>query len=235
MNAQEVRLIQSEFKGCDRWCEEADVIFVYPSSAFQKDAAAACNNLQRGYEFLLQVTPVIVPPNQVFGHRLVIGYRHHKVDENKADPHDICPGYVDWQHRINVPWHMLTEPETHPLPVPVKDQPEFSCSHELVHPFEGVFPKNNPNKKWKEGFCDGLRAGVLDAMGLSSYARSWEQVVLNATTSKKKDEYHDAAGRILGYLKQREPTVGVRQAIQELISGSMDQRLDPNGEIGFGP
>jgi hypothetical protein len=227
--------MQSEFKACDRWCEEADVIFAYPSSAFQNDAAAACNNLQRGYEFLLQVTPVIVPPNQVFGHRLVIGFRHHQVDENKANPHDICPGYVDWQHRINVPWYLLTEEESHPLQVPVKDQPEFSCSHELVHPFECVFLKNNPNKKWKEGFCDGLRAGVLVAMGLSSHAVAWEKVVLDAATTKKKDEYHDAAGRILGYLKQREATVGMRSAMQELISGSMDNRLDPSSEIQFSP
>jgi hypothetical protein len=212
-----------------------DVIFVYPTSVFQKDAATACHNLQRGYEFLLKVTPVVVPPNQVFGHRLVIGYRHHQVDENKPNPRDICPGYADWQHRINVPWYLLTEPETQPLQVPVQDQPEFSCSHELVHPFEWVFLKYNPNKKWKEGFCDGLRAGVFDAMELPSYARSWERVVLNATTCKKKDEYHDAAGRILTYLKQRESVVGVRTAIQELISGSMDQWLDPTGEIGFSP
>jgi hypothetical protein len=31
LTAHEVRLMQSEFKACDRWCEQADVIFVYPS------------------------------------------------------------------------------------------------------------------------------------------------------------------------------------------------------------
>jgi hypothetical protein len=233
LNAQEVQLVQTEFKACDRWCEEVDVIFVYPTSPFQKDAATACHNLQRGYEFLLKVTPVVVPLNQVFGHRLVIGYRHHQVDENKPNPRGICPGYADWQHRINIPWYLLTEPEPQPLKVPIEDQPEFSCSHELVHPFECVFLKNNPNKKWKEGFCDGLRSGVLAAMGLASYAHMWEQFVLDAATTKKKDEYHDAAGRILGYLKRREAAVGMRSAIQELVSGSMDERLDPGGEITF--
>jgi hypothetical protein len=232
LTTQELRLVQSEFKACDRWCEETDVIFVYPTSAFKKDVAAVTNNLQRGYEYLLQVTPVLIPPNQAFGHRLVVGYRHHQVDENKPNPHDICPGYADWQHRINVPWYLLTEAETQPLPARIEDQPEFSCSHELVHPFECVFLKNNPNKKWKEGFCDGLRAGVLAAMGMPN-AQAWEKIVLDAATNKNKDEYHDAAGRILGYLKQREPAVGIRSAIQELISGSMNQRLDANNEIRF--
>jgi hypothetical protein len=235
LTTHELRLIQSEFKACDRWCEAADVILVYPSSGFQKDAAAVTRNLQRGYDFLLQTTPVLVSPNEAFGHRLVIGYRHHQVDENKRNLHDLCPGYVDWQHRINVPWYLLTEPENHPLEVPANDQPEFSCSHELVHPFECVFLKNNPNKKWKEGFCDGLRAGVLAAMGLASYAQAWEQFVLDAATNKKKDQYHDTAGRILGYLKQQQAAVGMRSAIQELVSGSMDQRLDPGGEIQFTP
>jgi hypothetical protein len=232
LTAQEIRLIQTEFRACDRRCEEADVILVYPSSAFPRNAAVACENLQRGYQLLLQATPVVISPNQLFGQRLVIGYRHHQVDENKPNPHDICPGYLESQHRINIPWYLLTEPETDPLAVLVQAQPEFSCSHELVHPFEAVFLKNNPNKKWKEGFCDGLRARVLDAMGLGCYARLWEQLVLEAKANKK-DQYHDAGGRILDYLKQREPTVGMCQAIQELISGSMDQLLDPTNQIHF--
>ncbi|HEX8200330.1 MAG TPA: hypothetical protein VF590_07575, partial [Isosphaeraceae bacterium] len=206
-----------------------DIVFAFPLPEYKQDPHRACDRLQKGFDFLNDLK-LCESPTVAFGQRVVVGYRDPVEDRHCS------PGWGT--HWINVPWCWLTRPETDPIQVEIADQPEFLCSRELVHPFEHLFLKGNPNKRWKEGFCDSLRVFVLEAMGFSLYAQKWEEMIV-AVAGKKKDEYHDAAGRILLWCRRHlGPRTGITSTqlssvIKRLIGLSMVEELDPRHEIQF--
>lgn len=224
LSPHEEKCFKTRYSDCNKYTGTQDIVFCYPLQLFNGNPTKVCNNIQRAFDILNRMGLYDRTPTYFFGQRTVIGFLRN-----------CCAGWgPNW---INIPWESLTQPETSPVSVHLADQVEFTCSHEIVHPFETMFLGNNSNKKWKEGFCDFLRVVLLKEMGLLNYAQQWEEVILSATKNGECDVYHDTAGRISNWCRyyvgpKNKITISeLSYALKNLIVKSMDNELDPNNEI----
>lgn len=209
----ERRIVREEFKACDSHRCSRHIVLVYPSDDWNRNPRKVLERVEAGYCFLCNSTPAKQEPAQAFGRRIVVGFRHPSKD---CDPH-LHAGWVEAQNRVNVPWCRLCERETDPITVDISHQPEFVCSHELVHPFEHLFLACNQNKAWNEGVCDFLRAFVLKAMGLP-YAEEWRDHIAQCAGPPCCHEYHPQAGKIWRWFEKR-LTRGLDMEPQQLCDG----------------
>ena len=188
------------FKKCNRGWPSEDLIFWYPETEFTGEPKLVCERLQAGYELLREICPGSPRPTDSLGGPLRVGYRHRTDPGETGEPD---AGYWGPERRINVPWARLKDKEDFPISVAIADQPEFCCSHELVHPFEEIFLKSNCNKIWKEAFCDCLRVFVLNRMGFKDLATKFSDFIEYQSTVRSHCENHDGAGRIMHWLSAR--------------------------------
>lgn len=219
----------SMFTRCVGCVRTADIIFCFPDTEFTRDADEVCERLQTGYDLLREICPRRPHPTERLGGPLRVGYRHRTDPGETGEPD---AGYWGPDRRINVPWARLKYKEDFPISVAIADQPEFCCSHELVHPFEEIFLKSNRNKIWKEAFCDCLRVFVLNRMGFKDFATKFSDFIEYQRTARSHCEYHDGAGRIMHWLSARvgdwdkASTSDIQSELQTLIACVMKAELD---------
>lgn len=147
MNQKEEDAIK-KYQYCNNIQERTDLVFIYPSE-FSKDPNVIANKLQKCVDWLKNITSI--DPTEIFGQRVIIAYRHQN-DEGGDKQHPIWT-----KNRISIPWKYLNKLE----------EPLYSCTHELVHPFFRCSPINNRNEAWGEGFCEFLRGPLNRLLGLN--------------------------------------------------------------------
>lgn len=224
------------FKRCVGCVRTENIIFCFPDKAvFARDPVAVCEHLQAGYDLLREIFPSSPHPTDRLGGPLRVGYRDRT---DKGETKEPDAGYFADDRRINVPCSRLTEVESFGFHVPISAQPEFCCSHELVHPFEEIFLKSNDNERWKEAFCDCLRVFVLNHLGFNILATDFAAFINLQRAVGSLCEYHDGAGRILHWLSNCVGDWGkaspsqLQTALQTLIGCDMEKEL--GGDILFG-
>jgi hypothetical protein len=215
--------MSKQFRGCDADKIRTNIVFSYPSRAFDRDADEVADNLQAAFEVMAAQYPPVrdgVDYRQSFAgdDRIVIGYRRggqHATDGQPVDQDaTVCAGYLHSDRRINIPWDCLDHAENnHGFHVGHEFQPEYCCGHELGHPFESIRLDNNPNQEeWKEGLCDFgrlllLRLWSVRQIRFRPIAAAYERYIStidpsgSANTSNER-QYHYAARLILEWCQK---------------------------------
>jgi hypothetical protein len=174
----------SRFSFCDRFEATEDLVFAYPSGEFDAEPQAVANTLQQGMDYLKDLTDL--NPKQVLGSRVVVGYRHPSQ-----------PGGTGRQstwsgrdgNRVFLSWQYLD----------YENEPMHICGHELVHPFYRVSPLHDKNEGWGEGFCDFLRAPVINFIGLEEESDIWWAEMIRAAPERenKPGTHQNPAGQFV--------------------------------------
>lgn len=213
---------KARYSQCDGVVRSADLVFVYPTALYRRDAVKVIKKLQTGWNLLRKVTGI--DPMKHFGQRVVVGFRHPS-DEGGKD----CNPSAVWEEAtrygfpgetwisINIPWGYLGHQQ---------DQPEECMTHEMVHHFIAAKPLRVKNGKWIEGMCDFLRLPVFDVMGMRSVADKRYKLYRSVAWKPGADFYHDYAGRLIRYSQKHKVDVRKPAQLKEFVPHLWEIDLD---------
>jgi hypothetical protein len=220
---------KARYGKCDGVVRSADLVFVYPTDSYRRDAGKVIKKLQAGWNVLKNLTGI--DPVKFFGQRVVVGFRHPSDEGGK----ECVPGAMlddgarygfpgeKWPF-INIPWGYLGHQ---------KDQPEECMSHEMVHHYLFAKPLRVDNPKWVEGMCDFLRLPALDAMGMRSVADKRYKLYRSLAWKPGAYFYHDYAGRLIRYSQKHKVDVRKPAQLKEFAPQLWD--LDLEATLGQPP